>query len=92
MVTGNKNHQLIQGWIQNHTENHSKKLKSQADPTCVNFTTAAHNMTQGCLYTLPTISGHFPDESLDGVMGDLLPDLDYGISELLDSLRRYLAA
>ncbi|KAJ8359464.1 hypothetical protein SKAU_G00159890 [Synaphobranchus kaupii] len=30
------------------------------------------------------MSGHAPDELVDGVLGDLLPDLDQGISELLD--------
>ena len=34
----------------------------------------------------PTTSGHAPDESGDGVLGDLLPDLDQGITELLGSL------
>lgn len=29
--------------------------------------------------------GHAPDELVDGVLGDLLPDLDQGISKLLDS-------
>ena len=32
-----------------------------------------------CLYALPT-SGHAPDLSADIVLGDLLPDLDQGIS------------
>ncbi|KAJ8342163.1 hypothetical protein SKAU_G00320910 [Synaphobranchus kaupii] len=36
------------------------------------------------------MSGHAPDESADGVLGDLLPDLDQGINELLDSLWREL--
>ncbi|KAJ8358599.1 hypothetical protein SKAU_G00151240 [Synaphobranchus kaupii] len=45
-------------------------------------------MAPACLYALPTMSGHAPDESADGVLGDLLPDLDQGISELLDSLWR----
>ena len=49
-------------------------------------------MAPVCLYALPTTSGHAPDESADGVMGDLFPDLDQGISELLDSLWQYLAA
>ena len=35
--------------------------------------------------TPPTMSGHVPDEGADGALGDLLPDLDWGISELLDS-------
>ena len=30
--------------------------------------------------------GHAPDELVDGVLWDLLPDLDQGISKLLDSL------
>ena len=43
-----------------------------------------------CLYSLPTTSGHAPDEMVDDDLGDLLPDLDQGISELLDSLWHYL--
>ena len=39
-----------------------------------------------CLFALLTTSGHAPDERADGVLGDLLPDLDQGISEFLDSL------
>ena len=38
------------------------------------------------------MSGHDPHESADGVLGDLLPDLDQAISELLDSQLLYLAA
>ncbi len=45
-----------------------------------------------CLNTLRTKSRHAPDEMVDGVLGDLLPDLDQDISELLDSLWFYLAA
>ena len=39
-----------------------------------------------------TMSGHAPDESVNGVLGDLLPDLDQGITELLDvgSTNKYL--
>ena len=48
-------------------------------------------MAPTCLYALPATSGHAPDETVDGVLGDLLPDLDQGISELLDSLWCYLA-
>ena len=48
-------------------------------------------MAPMCLYELPTKSGHAPDEMTDEVL-DLLPDLDQGISELLDSLWCYLAA
>lgn len=46
------------------------------------------------MYALLTTSGHAPapDETLDGVKGDLLPDLDQDISELLDSLSWYLVA
>ncbi|TWW71665.1 hypothetical protein D4764_16G0001620 [Takifugu flavidus] len=33
-----------------------------------------------------------PNETTNGVLGDLLPDLDQGITELLDSLRITLAA
>lgn len=31
-------------------------------------------MAPTCLYALPTMFGHAPDESADGVLGDLLPD------------------
>ena len=34
-----------------------------------------------CLYALPTTSRHAPDVMTDGVLGDLLPNLDQGISE-----------
>ena len=40
---------------------------------------------------MQSMSEHAPDETADGVLGDLLPDLDQGISELLDSLWRYFA-
>lgn len=43
-------------------------------------------MAPACLYALPTKSGHAPDQSVDGVPEDLLPDLGQGITELLDSL------
>ena len=46
MVNGNKPHQPIEGWIQNHTKNLSKKTKSQGDPACVNFIMATHIATQ----------------------------------------------
>ncbi len=49
-------------------------------------------MAPTCLYALPTASGHAPDEMEDGVLGNLLPDLEKSISMLLDSLWRYLAA
>ena len=39
-----------------------------------------------CLYALPTTSGHAPDDTTDGLLRDLLPDLDQGIGQLLDSL------
>ena len=46
-------------------------------------------MASTCLYVLLKPSGHAPDESTDGVLGDLLPDLDHNISELLDSVWLY---
>ena len=39
-----------------------------------------------CLYDLPTMPGHAPDEAADVLLLDLLPDLDESISQLLDSL------
>ena len=36
-------------------------------------------MASTCLYALPTTSGHAPDETTDGLLRDLLPDLDQGI-------------
>lgn len=32
--------------FENHTKNQSTKLKMYADPTCMNFMTAAHNAHQ----------------------------------------------
>ncbi len=49
-------------------------------------------MAPMCLYALRTTSRRDPDELVDGVLEDLLPDLDQDISELLDSLWCYLAA
>ena len=43
-------------------------------------------MASTCLFALPTTSGHAPDETTDVLLRDLLPDLDQGISQLLDSL------
>ncbi|CAB1458854.1 unnamed protein product [Pleuronectes platessa] len=34
-------------------------------------------MASACPYALPTTSGPAPDELVDGVLGDLLPDLDH---------------
>lgn len=43
-------------------------------------------MDPAYLLALPTMFDHAPDESADSVLGDFLPDLDQGISELLHSL------
>lgn len=43
-------------------------------------------MAPTCLNALLKMSGHAPDESAAVVLWNLLPDLDQGISELLDSL------
>lgn len=57
-------------------------MRSQADPTCVNFHWTTHNVAQSCvwastfLYSLPTSPGHTPDERMHGLLGDLLQDLD----------------
>ncbi len=48
-------------------------------------------MAPTCLYACLTMSGHAPNETTDGVLGYFLPDLDQGITELLDSLRGNLA-
>ena len=42
-----------------------------------------------CLYALLTTSGHAPDESAGGNLEDLFPDLDQGISELMDRVWGY---
>ncbi len=44
-------------------------------------------MAPACLYACLTASGHAPKETKYGVLGYFLPDLDQGITELLDSLR-----
>lgn len=38
------------------------------------------------LYALPTTSGHDPDGMNDARLGDLLPQLGEGISQLMNSL------
>ncbi len=50
MVSGNQNDQPIEGWIQNHVRNQSKKLKLQADPICMSFIKATHNVSQYFMY------------------------------------------
>ena len=49
-------------------------------------------MAPTCLYACLTTMGHATNEMTDGVLGYFLPDLDQGITELLDSLRCNLAA
>ncbi len=49
-------------------------------------------MAPMCLYACLTTLGHTPNETADGVQGYFLPDLDQGITELLDSLRCNLEA
>lgn len=39
-----------------------------------------------CLYDLPTTPADAPDEVADGLLRNPLPDLDYSIRQLLDSL------
>lgn len=43
-------------------------------------------MTSTYLFALCALSGHTPDETMDDLLGGLLPDLDQGISWILDSL------
>lgn len=38
------------------------------------------------LYALPTTSGHDPDGMSDALLGDLLPQLGEGLSQLMNSL------
>lgn len=76
----------IECWIQNHTENPSQKLKSQTDPTCVNFIAATHNVTQKCV--LPPRDCMHSQQHLGMLLmswrmvswGDPLPNMDHGIS------------
>lgn len=44
------------------------------------------------LYACLTISGCAPNEKLDDVLGYLLPDLDQGITKLLERLNDFTAA
>ncbi|GAA6108089.1 putative helicase mov-10-B.2 [Tachysurus ichikawai] len=37
-------------------------------------------------YALQTTSGQTPNELVNGILGDLIPDLDQGSSSLLDNL------
>lgn len=59
----------------------AKKMRSQADNTSMNSVRTAHDVAQQrvwpppCLHALPT-SRHAPDETTDGLPGDLLPDVD----------------
>lgn len=45
-----------------------------------------------CLYALQTLSGHATDDLADGVLGELLSDLDEGINEILDCGTALVAA
>lgn len=45
------------------------------------------SMGPTCRYTCPMKSRYAPNEITGGVLGDLLPDLDQGITEPLDGLR-----
>ena len=76
--------QPIEGWIQNHSKNQGKECKSQADPTSVNL--SPHLIMW---LSSVTTSGHAPNESVDGGRGDLLPDLNQGITDLMGSLWWY---
>ena len=76
--------QPIEGWIQNHSKNQGKECKSQADPTSVNLSPQLIMWLSSV-----TTSGHAPNESVDGGRGDLLPDLNQGITDLMDSLWWY---
>lgn len=40
-----------------------------------------------CLYASLTMSGCVPDKRVEGVQGDLITDLEKGITDLLSSLR-----
>lgn len=44
------------------------------------------------LACIPTMSDHAPDETMDALLRNLLPDMDQGISRILDSLWRLRSA
>lgn len=90
-VSGNQNHQPTDGWIQNQPENRSKTLKSQADPTCVNF----FHSNSYCYYC-SVYGPHKPVRTPDSAWawfwwdsrwcpGGFPPNLDQDISGLLES-------
>ncbi len=60
--------------------NVKKKIELRADRTCMHLI-----KTTQCKSVL-SMSNHALDERVGGGLGDLLPDLDQDISELLDSL------
>ncbi len=68
-----------------------KKMMQHASPFCWNFTAAAQNDTQYFVWP-PFACMHAWQRrgmllETDGVLGYFLPDLDQGITELLESLR-----
>ena len=89
MVDGN--HQPIEVWIQNQTRNLTKKIKPQVEPTwwvlsrqLIMWLSSVYG-PQVPVWT-PAMSEHAANAHWDP-----LQDLGRGISELLDSLWRYLA-
>lgn len=96
MGNGDQDHNPLRTGFQIAPRIRVKKLKPQDDPKSVNFITATQCDSVVCmgptsLYALPAMSEHAPVDMAEGVLGDLLPDLDQDIRELLDSLWHYLA-
>ncbi len=90
MTNGRQNHQPVEDCIQNQIT--LKKLITSWSNVHEFHHSSSLCKSVLCLYALLTTSRHALDEMADGVLGDLLPDLDQGISELLNSLWCYLAA
>lgn len=73
----NHEHHYFESWIENHTKSQSKKKKITGWPLSL------------CAFQIT--SGHTPDETVDGVLGDPFSNLDYELSSLLGSVWCYLS-
>ena len=92
MINGNQNHWPIEVWIQNHTQNQSGKWWMENENT--GWSNFCGNSSRQFKMRLSSVCGlHVPvctpynvwacsDETTDGHLRDLLPDLDQGISPL----------